>query len=102
MYLPAQFPIDLAEGGHHVLETHVAHDHQIHVARCLFLASRNRTVHKGKFNSVRQSSESFLQSVSYSGPLRENPLQFFENRILTLHPVLNLVPAADPVEKPGD
>src|SRR2546430_1490692 len=101
IHLPAQFPFDLAEGGHHVLETHVAHDHQIHVARCLFLASRNRAVHKRKFNSVRQSSESFLQSVSYSGRLRENAFQFFENRILTIRAVINLVPAAKPVEKPG-
>src|SRR5580704_15818297 len=82
VHLPAQLPFDLAERGHHVLETHVAHDYQIHVARCLFLASRNRAVHKGKFNSVRQSSESFLQNVSYSGRLRENAFQFLEDRIL--------------------
>src|SRR5207249_12051958 len=97
--LPALLPSGLAETGPPVRETHPAHDHQIHVARCLFLASRNGTVHKSKFSSVRQSSESCQQNVSYSGRLRENAFQFFENRILAIRPVINLIPTAMPVEK---
>ena len=46
--LPTQLRLNLSQCRNHIGETYLAHDHQIHVARRLFLASCNRAVHERK------------------------------------------------------
>src|SRR5437660_8707792 len=68
--LPTQLRLNLSQCRNHIGKTYLAHDHQIHVARLLFIASCNLAVHERKLNPILKRSERFVKNVSYSRRLR--------------------------------
>ena len=98
--LPSELRFTVAEGGDHLHETYLAHDHQIHVARRLFLASCNRAVQEPKLNPILKGSERFVKNVSHSRRLREDAFELDENGALAIRLVEDLIAALNPMEEP--
>jgi len=90
----------LANAENHIGETYLAHDHQIHVARRLFLASCNRAVQEPKLNPILKGSERFVKNVSHSRRLREDAFELDENGALAIRLVEDLIAALNPMEEP--
>src|SRR6267142_5606765 len=97
--LPTQLRLNLSQCRNHIGETYLAHDHQIHVARRLFLASCNRAVHERKLNPILKRSQRFVKNVSYSRRLRQDALELDENGILTIRLVVDLIAATNSMEE---
>src|SRR5437660_606313 len=97
--LPTQFRLNLSQCRNHIGETYLAHDHQIHVARRLFLASCNRAVHERKLNPILKGSERFVKNVSYSRRLGEDAFELDENGVLAIRLVVDLIAALNPMEE---
>jgi hypothetical protein len=99
--MATQLRLNLSQCRNHIRETYLAHNHQIHVARCLFLASCDRAIHERKLNPILKRKERFVKNVSYSRRLREDAFELDENGILTIRLVIDLTTTTDILDESG-
>src|SRR5216684_384077 len=96
-----QLRLNLRQRRNHIGETYLTHDHEVHIARRLFLASCNRTIHERKANPTLKRTERFVENVSYSRRLGEDAFQLCEDGVLTIRLVIDLTTTTDILDESG-
>ena len=87
--LPTQLRLYLSRRRNHIGETYLTRDHEVHIARRLFLASCNRPVHERKANPILKRTERFVKNVSYSRRLSEDAFHLCEDGVLAIRLVVD-------------
>jgi hypothetical protein len=99
VHRPAQLCFGPAKRWYELGQTHLADDHEIHVASGEFFCTRHRAIDKRAVDTFREAIQPLAEGINYPRRLDEQALQFWEKRAVRIwseiDPVAILAAAED-------